>query len=669
MKRVHSQTETIAFLCDQGVALDIPSYQRPYVWPPEDVTKLLDDIEQARASGQKRYYIGTLLTSRSDCNGHSAALTSYELIDGQQRATTLTLLALAFCKRLPNHPLSDMTQLGELPRLTFRIREEAQAFLAREAGLTPALELDDTALASPYLIHLRQGLKAACDRLKQLENHGCRLTELADYLYRNVVWVNNIVPHGTNLNRLFERINTGGVQLEQSDILKAQLLAKIADHRLKRQCDAIWQACENLNNYFERNARQLFPLANWHELEFDDLAQYDESRFPLEPATGIVPEINAATALTLAQLAEQATAGHYSNEGKVNPSKTDNSNRYCRSVIGFPLLLIHAYRIFRARMGEEDIECRVNATQLSKCFEGLVTKGDDKDAINFIHCLWRVRYQFDRWVVKWLQRGGDDAEHLYLGSVSLGLSESGKRLNRYYSEATPDLVQLQAVRNFTGERSAQYWLSPFLYRMMELRKPSQSDALGELEKIDNVLSLAVVTQKEASFALLCQKTVVCQPFEAVIAHLQQSLGTGFEHYWFQKLEYLLWKHRAKQPFMEEQRWYNFRITSKNSVEHVHPQHHKYQQEQLPVAIIDGFGNLVLLSPGENSSYSNMDPAQKRVDFERKRTYDSLKLSHIFYLMAQQPWSKELMEEHRDEMINQLASHYAEIDRNTEEAAA
>jgi hypothetical protein len=404
MKRVHSQTETIAFLCEQNIALNIPSYQRPYVWPAEDVTKLLDDVEQARKSGQRCYYIGTLLSSRSELAGQCAARTSYELIDGQQRSTTLTLLALAFHKRLPKHRLSGMIRLGEQARLTFKIRSEAQDFLAHEAGLTLQLALDDKALASPYLIHLRQGLKAACDRLDQLGEQGCQLGELADYLYEKVVWVNNIVPHGLNLNRLFARINTGGVQLEQSDILKSQLLAKIEDQRLKSEFDAIWQACENQHNFFERNVRQLFPLACWNELKFDDLAKFDPLRFPLESKIGdtLTPAPTTA-ALTLEQLAVQAEA-YQDSEGAAALGETHEGMRYCRSVISFSLLLIHALRIFHAgpEGKQADIAGRLNATQLSACFKDLIEHGSGQDAIDFVRCLWQVRYQFDRWVVKWL---------------------------------------------------------------------------------------------------------------------------------------------------------------------------------------------------------------------------------------------------------------------------
>jgi hypothetical protein len=256
---------------------------------------------------------------------------------------------------------------------------------------------------------------------------------------------------------------------------------------------------------------------------------------------------------------------------------------------------------------------------------------------------------------------------LYLGTVTLGDNKGVKRLNRVYAELVPDLVQLQAVRYFTGERSAQYWISPFLALVMKrtqgadgnalIISRSPDDALRELERIDNALSLSQDTQKEASFALLSGRHPACSPLEDIEVHLQRSLGTGFEHYWFQKLEYVLWKRRKELPYLDEHHWRDFRTTSKNSVEHVHPQQHQYRHEQLDAEVLDGFGNLVLLSPGENSSYSNQDPEKKRVDFKRKSVYDALKLAHIFHLMGNDKWDADRIALHRQHMLERLMEHY------------
>lgn len=637
MSRVKTSTETIAQLHQRNVALKIPSYQRPYIWPAEEVTKLLMDVDNARQDGRANYFIGTLISALGN-----ETTDSYELIDGQQRITTLVLLALAFRERLPDHRLVDMTRLGTTPRLTFAIREKAQTFLTHEAGLSD-IRLAEEEMCDPYVAHLHQGLKAARQKLKELAKDEENLRALADYLYEQVVWVNNIMPAGMNPNQLFTRINTSGVQLEQTDILKSQLLHKIHQH--KRRYDAIWQACENLGNYFERNVRQLFPNANWQQLHVDSLEKFDAARFPMEESS-----YADTMGQTLAELIP-----HAEEERQVNAAPKDSTTtKHCRSIISFPLLLMHTYRIFRSEREQGDISSRLHANNFGECFKSFVQETNEAGAVAFIELLWHVRYQFDRWVVKWRQDDSDNTAHLCLGIVSW--DDRKKRLNRRFPERAPDIVQLQAVCNFTGERSAQYWLTPFLARSLGTTSHEELHAL--LEDIDNTLSLASCSQKEASFALLQTKRPACHPHAWIKEHLEQHLGTGFEHYWFQKLEYVLWKNRTSLPFKDDKRLPEFRITSKSSVEHVHPQHHEYTLEQLEEEMLDSFGNLALLSPGENSSYSNQDPGKKRVDFNKKTTIDSLKLAHIFKLMGNSDaWNDDMIKQHHEDMLKLLEAHY------------
>lgn len=542
-----------------------------------------------------------------------------------------------------------MTRLGKKPRLTFAIREKAQAFLTHEAGLSD-VRLTEEETCDPYVVHLYQGLKAARQKLKELAKDEEKLRALADYLYEQVVWVNNIMPAGMNPNQLFTRINTSGVQLEQTDILKSQLLYKIHQHKLRY--DAIWQACENLANYFERNVRQLFPNANWQQLRFDSLAKFDAAQFPMEKRSCV-----AIMGQTLAELTAHAKEEHQvrgPDDKNTQAPKDSTDTEYCRSIISFPLLLMHTYRIFRAERKQGDITSRLHANNFGECFKSFVQEANEADAVAFIELLWHVRYQFDRWVVKWRQNDNDNTAHLHLGSVRWNDGE--KRLNRSFPERIPDLVQLQAVRNFTGERSAQYWLTPLLAR--SLGTTCHEEALALLEDIDNKLSLANCSQKEASFALLQNEQSACHPHNWIREHLEQHLGTGFEHYWFQKLEYVLWKNRTSLSFQDDKRLPDFRITSKSSVEHVHPQHHEYTQEQLEKEMLNSFGNLALLSPGENSSYSNQDPGKKRIDFNKKPNIDALKLSHIFKLMGNSDvWDGDMIEQHHEDMLKLLEAHY------------
>jgi hypothetical protein len=68
-----------------GPKLRIPAYQRPYAWEADDVAVLCRDVLAAKTSGRREYPVGTLVLHE---NGEWL-----DVVDGQQRLTTLCLLA------------------------------------------------------------------------------------------------------------------------------------------------------------------------------------------------------------------------------------------------------------------------------------------------------------------------------------------------------------------------------------------------------------------------------------------------------------------------------------------------------------------------------------------------------------------------------------------------
>lgn len=71
----------------ENCELTIPSYQRPYVWSQENVYQLLNDINAYRTSNKKKYLIGSLILFQDPKESKRM-----EIIDGQQRITTLSLI-------------------------------------------------------------------------------------------------------------------------------------------------------------------------------------------------------------------------------------------------------------------------------------------------------------------------------------------------------------------------------------------------------------------------------------------------------------------------------------------------------------------------------------------------------------------------------------------------
>ena len=118
---------------------------------------------------------------------------------------------------------------------------------------------------------------------------------------------------------------------------------------------------------------------------------------------------------------------------------------------------------------------------------------------------------------------------------------------------------------------------------------------------------------------------------------------------------MIWKTWDKNDNKIKQ----FRITSKNSIEHVFPQNHEFgnKLENTESDWLNSFGNLGLLSVGENSSYNNQDVRKKKVDFDNKQTYDSLKLAKIYSSPNINIWGTENIKQHQQEMITTLQNHY------------
>ena len=174
----------------------------------------------------------------------------------------------------------------------------------------------------------------------------------------------------------------------------------------------------------------------------------------------------------------------YEHKSETGNSENEGSKVRCRSILDFNLLLIHTLRILLKQKGkQEDIQKPFDKKNLIGIFDEL----EDKDTKDFFNLLWRVRYLFDQYVVKWRYDNesdsyADEDEKLRLTSLSPPSQENES------SWARQKMSILQSVLYFTGGYNQQYWLTPFLYFLLEENDGlSDEIALTELEKIDNVM--------------------------------------------------------------------------------------------------------------------------------------------------------------------------------------
>lgn len=638
-RRFDSSLITISSLSERSFV--IPTYQRPYVWEVEQIEKLLSDALQAyRTDSKAPYFIGTVLTEERK--------KVFELIDGQQRFTTLWMVAAVLHELKVKTDMTGFLKLGKSLRIDFEIRNEVRDYFQLYADF-PLQAMDryseQDIQDKPYLINITTGLTTIrtwlVGRVNLNGDNSLDLAGFGNYLFTQLVMVENLAPDQTDLNKLFATINSSGIQLEQSDIVKSKLLKRMGDEKVLYS--KIWEACENMNDYFERNVRSIFPHTDWSKLRGSDFANFDPVVFLFSNPVDVSEDKQKATVSSIFNGTSPA--------GDVLPmgDQIAKQNGYCRSVISFSQLLIHAYRIHLFKRGGQDFGHTFHSGKLIKIFDGLVAARRD-EIKDFFKLLWQIRFTFDKYIVKWTADLDSKQEYLELSRVS----KSENYFGRAIMEKSASLM-LQSVLYFTGDYLRQYWLTPFLYHLMEFPQdssgPGSASVLELLESIDNALSLSAATDREMSFSLM--KSIPRSDFN-MERYLREDLGTGFYRYWFQKLEYILWKGWEDR---DKPRFRAFRITSKNSIEHIFPQNPDFR-ERMDKKNLDSFGNLVLLSVSQNSEYGRKQVNVKRAEFEGKRTYDSLKSKVIFSSYDYgEIWDEEKIVLHREKMIGLIAAHY------------
>src|SRR5271165_2830989 len=108
------------------IALRVPLYQRLFVWEEEQISQLFEDLRRAYRERQNEpYFIGTLTVYR-----HREEPNTWDLVDGQQRITVLTLLGIACSQKCGQEvPWDRFLKRGDGSRLQYFARKDDEADL------------------------------------------------------------------------------------------------------------------------------------------------------------------------------------------------------------------------------------------------------------------------------------------------------------------------------------------------------------------------------------------------------------------------------------------------------------------------------------------------------------------------------------------------------------
>ena len=244
-----AEESTVGHILTDQVCYEIPPYQRPYSWKVENVQQLLEDVWEAYGNSDEEYFIGSLITIEIEKGKR------YDVVDGQQRLTTLNLILA----RLRDHiedgaakavlgkrvlPRNELTGETETPRLLLRRKD--QSFFRRHVLDSHPLPLtaERSKLDAPQQ-RITENLEAIDSFLGQKDQQTLKL--FANYLLMKVYVVFVKTESLKSAYRLFNVLNARGMSLSNADLIKNTLFSELGSQQnLSNQLEDRWLELEEI---------------------------------------------------------------------------------------------------------------------------------------------------------------------------------------------------------------------------------------------------------------------------------------------------------------------------------------------------------------------------------------------------------------------------------------
>lgn len=229
----------------------IPAYQRPYAWTEEETETLFDDLLDFYLTEQvDNYFLGSIVLIKDEDKPNA------DVIDGQQRLTTLTILIAVIasyltgdnrnnCNKYLREPGNDLEGLAPLPRL--HLRQKDQTFFNKyiqNVNLSDLIALVPENLPNESQQHIRANcallIKKMDDTFNGDEN---KIKDFCRFLVTRCYLVAVYTPSQQSAFRVFSVMNSRGLNLMPIDIIKSDVIGQIPQKEQQYYTDK-WEDLE-----------------------------------------------------------------------------------------------------------------------------------------------------------------------------------------------------------------------------------------------------------------------------------------------------------------------------------------------------------------------------------------------------------------------------------------
>lgn len=666
----------------ETITYTIPIYQRNYAWEEEQIEALIKDVYDAlnnvkdahdTKNDKKPYYIGTLVTYKRGDN-------VYEVIDGQQRLTTIyIILKVLGVKEIKNKltysarsaSKSTIENLDEYPELGDNI----------DSGIRNGYKYAEKAIDKVIISESTQDSKTA-------------LEEFRKFFCDNVHIIHYMVPKDVDLNHYFEVMNSRGEQLELHEIVKSKLSSCLNNNKVDLTTFShVWEVCSEMNMYIQ----QVFDKKGISENQLDKFRINSFNEIPMvDQAEG------KDTIMNLLNLSVEKL------DDKIEKEKKDKF----QPIIDFPNFLLIVLKLTRILRGDENSELtkfilddKELGNEFERALEGLSEEDKTEFAKQFAYNLLKAKFFLDNYIVHHTieerEQEGDNPWKLQ--------SYNGESQNKiYFKNLCSPQIQTEIVHllsmfevTFTAKQRKNYLLYCLLY--LFTNEFVETDYLTFLQHLadkffydiylnTDALTLTKNQPRPNSFdnAIIANGTLNVNVENAEdVAYMEKFYNIykqgsmDIPLFVFNYMDYKLWKKYANEIRAKELRkgdvardnffdslgcsdfnldyFKNFYFSNtRKSLEHFYPQAKAGEGKELSSDDINCFGNFAMIGGEANSSGSDWDPKAKLDRYRDKKINQVSVASLKFRIMMQRcedneskTWNKEDMKAHQENMLKIL----------------
>jgi uncharacterized protein with ParB-like and HNH nuclease domain len=244
-----TELQIINFLQAPKVQFVIPIYQRNYDWTISECRELLKDIIQVSEENRASHFIGSIVFIHDGVYSSSNEVKELVIIDGQQRLTTINILYVSLYRFAKENGIANDANMVYDMFLT-------NQYVKKETSKLKLKQTDHNAAAFKAIMHGNE--KSYSEYSNVVENYNFFRGEITSENFNTILdGLNRLIFVEVSLERgkddpqrIFESLNSTGLDLSQSDLIRNFILMDLPPADQDRIFESIW-------NPIEENAKDL----------------------------------------------------------------------------------------------------------------------------------------------------------------------------------------------------------------------------------------------------------------------------------------------------------------------------------------------------------------------------------------------------------------------------